>query len=108
MRCLYWEGQVRGDKIGKNWHRSGQQCQDFLRMLRQTFAETQANACQHYILVFELHNKLKSRPDAKKWPPVPDTRKYHSIGNGQNGNLDVRTFLVVARVACRGMNLVPM
>ena len=28
--------------------------------------KTNGNACQHYILTFELHNKLKSRPDAKK------------------------------------------
>ena len=48
--------------------------------------------CQHYILTSELHNKLKARQDAKKWPPVSDTRKYHSIANAKNGKLDVRTF----------------
>ena len=60
------------------------------------------NACQHYILVFELHNKLKSRPNVEKWPPVPDTRKYHSIGNGQNGNLDVRTFSCCCKGCLQG------
>ena len=28
----------------------------------------------------------------KKWPPFPDTRKFHSIANAENGKLDVRTF----------------
>ena len=49
-------------------------------------------AGQHYVLQFELHKKLKSRPDTKKWPAVPDTRTYHSVANMQNDNLDVRTF----------------
>ena len=66
------------------------------------------NACQHYILTFELHYKLKSRPDAKKLRAIPDTRMYHSIANGQNGKLDVRAFFVDAGFACRGMNLVQM
>ena len=60
------------------------------------------NACQHYVLTFELHDKLKSRPDAKKWPAVPDTRKYHSIGNGQNGNLDVSTFSCCCKHCLQG------
>ena len=60
------------------------------------------NACQHYILTFKLHNKLKSKPDAKKWPAVSDTRRYHSIANGQNGKPDVRTFSCCCKGCLQG------
>ena len=52
-------------------------------------------ACQHYILTFEFHNKLGSRPDTKKWPGIPETRKFHSIGNTENNDLYFRTFLML-------------
>ena len=58
--------------------------------------------CQHYILTFELHNKLKARPDAKRWPPISDTRKYHSIANAENGKLDVRTFSCCCKGCLQG------
>ena len=48
--------------------------------------------CQHHILTFEYHNKLKSRPDTKKWPAIPGTRKFHSIGNTKNGDVYLCTF----------------
>ena len=51
--------------------------------------KTNGNAYQHYILTFELHNKLKTRQDAKKSKAVPDTRSYQSIANWQNGKLYV-------------------
>ena len=54
------------------------------------------NACKHYV----LHNKLKSRPDAKMWPAVPDTGSYHSMGKMES--LVLEHFLVVARVASGG------
>ena len=48
--------------------------------------------CQHHILTFEFHNKLKSRPNTEKWPAIPETRKFHSIGNTQNGDVYLCTF----------------
>ena len=48
--------------------------------------------CQHHILTFEYHHKLKSRPDTKKWPAIPETRKFHSIGNKKNGDVYLCTF----------------
>ena len=50
-------------------------------------------ACQHYILTFEFHNKLSSRPDTKKWPGIPEMRKFHSICNTENNYLYFHTFL---------------
>ena len=44
-----------------------------------------SNECQHYMLTFELHTKLSSRPKTT-WPAVPETRKIHSIGNVNNPN----------------------
>ena len=49
--------------------------------------------CQHHILTFEFHNKLKSRPDTKTWPAIPETRKFHSIGNTKNGDVYLCTFM---------------
>ena len=37
--------------------------------------------CQHYMLTFELHEKLCRRPSTLKWPAIPETRKLHQIGN---------------------------
>ena len=48
--------------------------------------------CKHHILTFEFHNKLKSRPNTEKWPAIPETRKFHSIGNTQNCDVYLRTF----------------
>ena len=48
--------------------------------------------CQHHILTFEFHNKLKSRPNTEEWPGIPETRKFHSIGNTRNGDVYLRTF----------------
>ena len=39
-----------------------------------------SNECQHYMLTFELHTKLSSRPKTTTWPAVPETCKIHSIG----------------------------
>ena len=49
--------------------------------------------CQHHVLAFEFHNKLKSGPDTKTWPAIPETRKFHSIGNTKNGDVYLRTFM---------------
>ena len=40
-----------------------------------------SNKCQHYMLTFELHEKLCKRPSTLKWPAIPETRKLHQIGN---------------------------
>ena len=40
--------------------------------------------CQHFILSFEFHNKLTSRPGTKLWPAIPETRQFHCIGNTKN------------------------
>ena len=52
--------------------------------------------CQHHILTFEFHNKLKSGPNTQKWPGIPETKKFHSIGNTQNGDVYLCTF------SCKG------
>ena len=49
--------------------------------------------CQHHVPTFEFHNKLKSRPDTKTWPAIPETRKFHSIGNTKSGDVYLRTFM---------------
>ena len=54
--------------------------------------KTLLQKCQHHILTFELHNKLKSRPNTEKWLGIPETRKFHSIGNTQNGDVYLHTF----------------
>ena len=66
--------------------------QTFYECCVKHLQKPKTTACQHYVLQFELHKKLKSRPDTKKWPAVPDTRTYHSVANIQNDSLDVRTF----------------
>ena len=105
MQCLHWEGQARGDKIGKSWHRSSQQCQDFLQMLCETFAETQ-DQCMS-ILMFELHNKLKSRPDAKSGQLFLMQEGTTVLLMAKMASLMLEHFLVVPKVACRGgVNLV--
>ena len=71
-------------------------------MLCETFAETQDQCMPTLYPTFELHNKLKSRPDAKKWPAVPDTGSYHSIANGQNGKPEVRTFSCCCKGCLQG------
>ena len=48
--------------------------------------------CQHYILIFELHPKLVSRPKTTSWPGVPDTCKIHSIGNTNTNDIYIRTY----------------
>ena len=82
--------------------------QTFYECCVKHLQKPKTTACQHYVPQFELHKKLKSRPDTKKWPAVPDTRTYHSVANMQNDNLDVRTFPFVASVVCTGMSLVLM
>ena len=80
----------------------GNSAKTFYKCRVKHLQKAKTNTCQHYILTFELHNKLKSRPDAKKWPAVPDTRRYHSIANGQNGKLDVRTFSCCCKGCLQG------
>ena len=41
-------------------------------------------ACQHHILTFEYHKHLGKQPDTKKYVPIPETHKLHSIGNSDN------------------------
>ena len=48
--------------------------------------------CQHHILTFELHLKLLSRPKTTSWPVVPETHKFHSIGNTNTNNIYLRTY----------------
>ena len=48
--------------------------------------------CQHYMLTFELHTQLCSRPKTTHWPAVPDTRKIHSVGNTNTDDIYLRTY----------------
>ena len=59
--------------------------------------------CQHHVLTFEFHNKLKSRPNTEKWPGIPETRKFHSIGNTQNGDVYLRTFSCCCKGCLHGI-----
>ena len=36
---------------------------------------------QHYILTFELHQKVCKRPCTLKWPGIPESQKLHQIGD---------------------------
>ena len=82
--------------------------QTFYECCVKHLQKPKTTACQHYLLTFELHKKLKSRPNTKKWPAVPETRSYHSVANTQNDNLDVRTFSCCCMGCLQGMNLVLM
>ena len=39
------------------------------------------DTCQHYILIFETHNKLGKRPSTVQLQGIPETHKFHQIGN---------------------------
>ena len=54
--------------------------------------QKQSDQCQHYILTFHLHPRLKSRPDTRTWPGVADTHKFHSIGNTNTNDVYLRNF----------------
>ena len=43
--------------------------------------QNKSEECQHYILTFHLHLKLKSQPNTMNWIGVSETHKFHSIGN---------------------------
>ena len=64
--------------------------------------------CQHHILTFDYHHKLKSRPDTKKWPAIPETRKFHSIGNMKNGDVYLVLSCAVSKAACMVLKAVLM
>ena len=40
-----------------------------------------ADTCQHYILTCEYHNKLGKRPSTVQLLGIPETHKFHQIGN---------------------------
>ena len=40
--------------------------------------------CKHHILTFEMHPKIKKRPNTQKWTALPDTRKIHSVCTGDS------------------------
>ena len=52
----------------------------------------QSGECQHHILTFHLHKTLKSRPHTISWPGVPNTCKFHSIGNTNTKDVYLRNF----------------
>ena len=65
-----------------------------------------AKECQHYMLTFEYHNKLSSRPDSKKWPGIPETRKFPSIGNTENKEVYFHTFSCCCNgCLCHGLKI---
>ena len=41
----------------------------------------ETDKCQHYMLTFELHQKVSKRPNTLKWQGIPHTCKLHQIGN---------------------------
>ena len=51
-----------------------------IKHLQKPLTQSQ-DACQHYILTFEYHNKLGKRPSTINLTPIPGTRKIHQIGN---------------------------
>ena len=55
--------------------------------------QKQSDQCQHYILTFYLHPRLKSRPDTRTWPGVPDACKFHTIGNINTNDVYLRNFM---------------
>ena len=57
--------------------------------------------CQHHVLTFEYHNKLKHRPNTLNLPTIPDTRKFHSIGNTKSADVYLRTFTCCCKGCCR-------
>ena len=58
--------------------------------------------CQHYMLTFELHAQLRSRPKTTHWPAVPDTRKIHSVGNTNTDDINLRTYTCCCVGCLRG------
>ena len=76
--------------------------QTFYECCVKHLQKPKTTACQHYILTFELHKKLKSRQDTKKWPAVPETRSYHGVANTQNDNLYVRSFSCCCKGCLQG------
>ena len=55
--------------------------------------QKQSEECQHHILTFHLHKRLKARPDTRTWPGVPNTHKFHSTGNTNINDVYLRTFM---------------
>ena len=59
----------------------------------QKLLTKQSEECQHHILTFHLHETLKSRPHTISWPGVPNTHKFHSIGNTNTKDVYLRNFI---------------
>ena len=62
-----------------------------IKHLQKPLTQSQ-DACQHYILTFEYHNKLVKRPSTISLTPIPGTRKIHQIGNTGGKELYYRKF----------------
>ena len=58
--------------------------------------------CQHHVLTFEYHNKLKHRPNTLNLSTIPDTRKFHSIGNTKSADVYLRTFTCCCKGCLHG------
>ena len=50
------------------------------------------DTCQHYMLTFEYHNKLRKRPSTVHLLGIPKTCKLHQIGNTNSKALYYRKF----------------
>ena len=62
-----------------------------IKHLQKPLTQSQ-DACQHYILTFEYHNKLGKRPSTINLTPIPGTCKIHQIGNTGAKELYYRKF----------------
>ena len=62
-----------------------------IKHLQKPLTQSQ-DACQHYILTFEYHNKLGKRPSTINLTPIPGTHKIHQIGNTGAKELYYRKF----------------
>lgn len=65
----------------------------------ETKPSTDTHECQHFFQTFHFTRKLRTRPNTKKWNPIPDTRaRIHTVAN--TGNAQEVIFRKISCMCC--------